>query len=97
MKGQLQFYELSNFGRLNLSINRQFLNRQLIVTLSANDILFTNRNRFTLQQGNITASGERQSDTRRIGLNVRYSFGLKKREENGGMFNNLDGLDKAGN
>jgi len=96
VNGQLQFYELSDFGGLNLSINRQFLQRKLIVTLSANDLFFTNRNQFTINQGNITASGDRRFDSRRIGLNVRYSFGLKKREEGGNMFN-MDALDKAGN
>jgi len=91
VNGQLQFYELSNFGGLNMSINRQFLNKKLVVTLSANDIFYTNRNEFTLNQGPISASGERRSDTRRIGLNVRYSFGLKKKEEGGNMFN-VEGL-----
>lgn len=84
--GQLQFYELSSFGSLNISINQQFLNKKLIVTLSANDIFFTNNNEFTLQQGTVNASGFRKSDTRRFGLNIRYNFGFRKREENN-LFN----------
>lgn len=93
LKGQLQFYELSDFGALSMSINRQFFNKKLTITLSANDIFFTNNNCFSINQGSITATGERYSDTRRFGLNVRYSFGLKRKEESTNMFN-LDGMDK---
>lgn len=96
LKGQMQFYELSDFGSVNLSINRQFLKRKLVVTLSMRDVFFTNNNNFTLDQGNITAFGERRSDTRRFGVNARYSFGLKKREERGTPFN-LEGFDKGMN
>jgi iron complex outermembrane recepter protein len=95
LKGQLQFYELSDFGSVNLSINREFLKRKLVVTLSMRDVFFTNNNNFKLDQGSITAFGERFSDTRRFGVNVRYSFGLKKREENGGGFD-LNSFDKSG-
>jgi outer membrane receptor protein involved in Fe transport len=85
-KGQLQFYELSNFGAFNFSINRQFINKKLIITLSANDILFTNYNRFAIQQGTVNATGLRKNDTRRFGLNVRYNFGFRKKEDNN-LFN----------
>lgn len=80
-KGQLQFYELGSFGALNLSLNQQLLQKKLTITISANDLLATNRNEFTIQQGSVTASGLRRGDTRRFGLNLRYNFGLKKREE----------------
>ncbi|MET0392552.1 MAG: outer membrane beta-barrel protein [Chitinophagaceae bacterium] len=81
LKGQQQFYELSSFGALNASINRQFLQQKLIVTLSANDIFATNRNDFRISQGTVDASGFRRADTRRFGINVRYNFGIRKREE----------------
>jgi iron complex outermembrane receptor protein len=87
LKGQQQFYELSNFGGVAMTLNRQFLDKKLTVTLSANDIFYTNRNTFQINQGNIEANGERRGDTRRVGVNVRYNFGLKKREERGNMFN----------
>jgi hypothetical protein len=77
-----------------MSINRQFLDKKLTITLSANDIFFTNRNKFSIDQGPITAFGERESDTRRFGINARYSFGFKKKEESGGPFN-LDSFDKS--
>ena len=84
--GQLQFYELSSFGSLNFSINQQFLNKKLMVSLSATDILFTNNNQFSLQQGSVNATGYRESDTRRFGLNIRYNFGFRKKEESN-LFN----------
>ena len=86
LKGQQQFYELGTFGNVNLSLNRQFLNRKLVATLVISDPFYTNQTAFTLNQGNIAANGTRQSDTRRVGLTVRYSFGLKKREERQNMF-----------
>jgi len=84
--GQLQFYELSNFGALNLSLNRKFMKDKLLVTLTANDLFFTNYYRFNIQQGTITANGLRRNDTRRFGLTLRYNFGLRKKEERGNPF-----------
>jgi iron complex outermembrane receptor protein len=96
LKGQLQFYELSNFGALNVNINRRFFNRKLTVTFSANDIFFTSKNQFTLKQGSISASGLRQSDTRRFGLNVLYNFGIRKKEDRQNMMN-FESLEKSVN
>lgn len=80
-RGQQQFYELSSFGALNLSVNRKFIKDKLVLTISGNDILRTNKNDFLLKQGSVNATGFRLSDTRRFGLNLRYSFGVKKKEE----------------
>lgn len=93
LKGQLQFYELSNFGALNINLNRRFLDRKLTVTLSANDVFFTSNNQFTLKQGSISASGKRQSDTRRFGCTVVYNFGIRKKEEKTNMMN-FESLEK---
>ena len=79
--GQLQFYELSPFGALNLSINQQLLNKKLTVSISANDIFYTNNNDFTLKQGSVNASGYRRGDTRRVGINLRYNFGSRKKQD----------------
>lgn len=84
--GQLQFYELSSFGALNFSINKQLLKKKLTVSLSATDVLFTNNNKFSIAQGTVNATGYRESDTRRLGLNIRYNFGFRKKEDNN-MFN----------
>jgi hypothetical protein len=82
LRGQQQFYELTSFGALNASINRQFLKQKLILTFSINDIFFTNKNDFTISQGSVKASGTRMADSRRWGINVRYNFGIRKKEEN---------------
>lgn len=86
--GQQQFYELENFGQLNATINRQFLNKKLTVTLSANDIFFTNNNNFVLNQGSIKSNGYRENDTRRYGINFRYNFGFKPKEKKLEMLDN---------
>jgi len=93
LNGQQQFYELTSFGALNTSINRKFLNEKLIVTLSLSDMFATNKNNFTIKQGSVNASGYRQSDTRRIGINFRYNFGIRKKEENNPF--NAESPDKA--
>ena len=93
-KGQAQFYELTTFGALNTSINRQFFKQKLTVTLSMNDIFRTLRNDFTLNQGSVNASGYRMGDTRRFGINLRYNFGIRKREDNQDMFN-VESPEKA--
>ena len=87
LKGQQQFYELTTFGSLNTSINRKFLKEKLTVTLSLSDMFASNKNNFTLNQGSVNASGFRQSDTRRVGINLRYNFGIRKKEEGNNMFN----------
>lgn len=81
MRGQAQFYELSSFGQVSVSLTQQLLKKKLAVTLTGNDLLYTNNNDFTLAQGSVQASGYRQSDTRRVTLNVRYQFGFRKKEE----------------
>lgn len=80
-KGQQQFYLLSTFGTLRASLSQQMLNKKLTVSISGEDLFFTNNNRFTLTQGSVSAFGRRVSDTRRFGLNLRYNFGLRKREQ----------------
>jgi iron complex outermembrane recepter protein len=87
LKGQQQLYELGSFGMLNTSINRKFLKEKLVVTVSMNDIFFTNKIDFALKQGSVNASGLRYNDSRRVGINLRYNFGIKKKEENNNIFN----------
>jgi hypothetical protein len=92
--GQQQFYELTPFGSLNISINKQMLQKKLIITISGTDLFYTNNNDFTLLQGSISASGYRKSDTRRFGINARYNFGIRKKEERN-FLNNLDVPEKT--
>jgi hypothetical protein len=44
-------------------------------------MFFTNNNTFTIDQGNIHATGLRRNDTRRFGINAAYNFGVRKKEE----------------
>ena len=87
LKGQQQFYELSSFGALNASINRKFMKDKFVITLNMSDIFASNKNEFTIKQGSVNASGFRQSDSRRFGINLRYNFGIRKKEENGDLLN----------
>jgi iron complex outermembrane recepter protein len=87
VNGQLQFYELNNFGTLNVNLNRQFLDKKLMVSLNFNDVFFTNQYTFTLNQGGINAVGSRANDSRRFGINARYVFGIRKKESGENMFN----------
>lgn len=80
-RGQQQFYELETFGQLNAGLNQTFLDKKLQITLNASDILRTMRVQFRLDQGSIQSLGERYSDNQRFGLNVRYQFGIRRREE----------------
>lgn len=93
LNGISQFYELSGFGALNLSLSHKFFDKKLNVTMSVNDVFFTNNNKFTLDQGSVYATGMRRSDTRRFGMNILYNFGFRKKEEHN-MFN-VESPDKA--
>ncbi len=86
LKGQQQFYELEPFGALQSSVNRKFMKDKLVLTLSVSDIFASNKNEFTINQGSVNASGLRSNDSRRVGLSMRYNFGIRKKEENKGGF-----------
>jgi len=75
-KGQMNLYELNTFGQLNMGLSQSFLNKKLLVTISARDVLRTMGNDFTLRQGDISTYGSRYSDTRRFGINIVYNFGF---------------------
>jgi iron complex outermembrane recepter protein len=79
--GLFQFYQLSDFGQLNFNLNRRFFNKKLIVSLNFRDVFFTNKNDFKILQGSVNATGSRITDSRRFGINIRYNFGMKKKEE----------------
>lgn len=89
VNGQQGFYELKNFGSLNFGITQTLLKKKLTITLNARDVLHTMKVRFSLDQGGIRTSGDRYSDNQRIGINIRYSFGLGKKNDRRG-FNNYD-------
>lgn len=94
LNGQLQFYELNNFGTLNFNASHQFLDKKLVVALNITDVFLTNQYKLTLNQGGINAVGLRANDTRRVGLNARYMFGIRKKEKKENMFEIPDGSYK---
>jgi len=81
LKGLQNFYEINSVGQLNLSINRSFLKKKMNVILSFNDMFYSNKYNFKIDQPTILASGQRFTDTRRVGLTVRYNFGIKPKED----------------
>jgi len=84
-RGQWNFYEMENFGQLNVGLTQTFLDKKLSITLNGRDILKTMVTSFDFNQGSIQSSGNRYTDNRRFGFNIRYNFGLKKKEENRNM------------
>lgn len=83
--GWWNFYEMKNFGQLNVGLTQTFLNKKLTVSLNARDILKTMGTEFSFNQGSINSIGDRFSDSQRVGFNVRYNFGMKKKDEPKGM------------
>ena len=85
--GVQQFYDLNPFGSLNTSISRKLLKEKLTLTLNVNDIFYTQSTVFSTHVADVNASGSRNTDSRRIGINLRYNFGFNKKEEKKNMFN----------
>ncbi len=87
VNGQMDFYELKNFGALNFGIRQSFFDDKLTVKISARDVLRTMVVAYEINQGSINAWGDRYTDNQRFGINIRYTFGFGKKEDKGGMFN----------
>lgn len=79
--GLFNFYELQTFGQLNFGLTQNFLDKRLAITFSARDVLNTMMNDFRYNQGSVFAYGNRFTDTRRFGVNIRYNFGIRKNNE----------------
>ena len=77
-KGLQDLYELENFGGVYLSVNKTLLQKKLALSLSVRDAFYTNPVRFSINQADVIASGSRAGDTRRVGLKLRYNFGVRK-------------------
>lgn len=87
VNGFRAFNELKTLGQLNMSITKTVLNKKLSIILSGNDILRTNISKFHLQQGGVLVNGTRIQDSRRVGLTLRYNFGITHKEEKKDLFN----------
>ena len=81
VNGVVNFFELKTFGSLNLSANKSIFNKKVNIVFSVNDLLHTNKNEFSIDQPNFSATGSRYGDTRKVGIALKYNFGRKPREE----------------
>lgn len=81
LRGLQNFYELKSFGALNINANKSIMKKKANIILSVNDLLGTNKVDFSINQSGISAYGSRINDTRKIGLTLRYNFGIKPKEE----------------
>ncbi len=80
-KGMWNFFELENFGMVNVGLNQTFFDQKLQITINIRDIFKTMTNKFTYRLGSIYSYGERYADYQRMGINIRYNFGIKTKEE----------------
>ena len=62
------------------------MNKKANIILSVNDLLQNNQVSFNLNQADLNVTGKRINDTRRLGITLRYNFGIKPREENKNSF-----------
>jgi iron complex outermembrane recepter protein len=81
LNGVFNFFEIEDFGTLNFSANKSFFKKKMNVIISANDILKTNRQQFNVDVPRFIANGLQYNDVRRVGIALRYSFGLKPKPE----------------
>ncbi len=81
INGVFNFFETSTFGSLNLSANKSILKKKMNIILSVNDVLLTNRLTFDVDVPKFIANGIQYGDTRRVGIALKYNFGLKPKLE----------------
>ncbi|HMQ07546.1 MAG TPA: outer membrane beta-barrel protein [Saprospiraceae bacterium] len=81
LNGQMNLMELGDFGQLNLTLTRTMLNKNLHLSLFIRDALRSMNTPFRLQQSDILFEGERYADNQRVGVNLRYQFGIRPKEE----------------
>jgi hypothetical protein len=93
INGFRAFNELKNMGQLNLSITQMVLHKKLSIILSGSDVLLTNKAVFHIQQGNLVGNGSRIQDSRRVGITLRYNFGIKPKEEKKQNYEQTEGKD----
>jgi hypothetical protein len=93
MKGVYNFYEMTNFGSMNFNMTQFLLKKKMTITASVADLFYTNNSTAHLKQGDLEAISKRWTDSRRFGLNIRYSFGIRKKDEK----NKMDDMFGGGN
>jgi len=95
INGNYNFFELNDFGALNFGISQTFFDKKLFVNIRMRDVFRTMVTEFQLNQGSISSFGDRYTDNRRIGINIRYNFGIKKKDETKDIFQ-MNGQDGGG-
>ena len=90
INGFQNFYDLENFGSLNFGLTQTLFKKKLSITLSGRDVLRTMLTKFSINEGNINSTGNRYSDNQRFGINLRYNFGMKKKDEHKGFAPEVD-------
>ena len=65
-------------GALNVGLQKKFLNDQLNVKLSGNDLFFTSGYRGQSEFNGLRSVGRGNWDSRRVGLSLSYAFGNQK-------------------
>ena len=65
-------------GALNVGLQKKFLNDQLNVKLSGNDLFFTSGWRGESEFNGLRSFGSGNWDSRRVALSLSYSFGNQK-------------------
>ncbi len=93
MKGVYNFYEMTNFGSMNFNMTQFLLKKKMTLTASVADLFYTNRSTAHLKQGDLEAISKRWTDSRRFGFNIRYNFGIRKKDEK----NKMDDMFGGGN
>jgi iron complex outermembrane recepter protein len=81
INGVFNFFETSTFGSLNLSANKSILKKKMNIIFSVNDVLLSNRFNFNVDVPKFIGSGIQYADSRRIGIALKYNFGLKPKPE----------------
>ena len=80
-------------GALNVGLQKKFLNDQLNVKLSGNDLFFTSGWRGESEFNGLRSVGSGNWDSRRVALSLSYSFGnqkVKVRDRKSGLENEAD-------
>ena len=80
-KALQNFYELNTFGGMFISATRSLLQKKLSMIVSLSDVWRTNKTTFRFDRNDQIVSGSRINDTRRLGITLRYNFGIKPKEE----------------
>ncbi|MCY7293293.1 MAG: outer membrane beta-barrel protein [Ferruginibacter sp.] len=81
LNGIFNFFEQETLGSLNVSANKSILKKKMSIILSGNDLFRTNIQTFTINVPKFVANGRGVQDTRRVGIALKYNFGLKPRPE----------------